>query len=211
MPLVRKPQGTDSESPPASDVPAALTSSSVETRWAVARQLGTETGHTAQIADALRRESDPRVREALFSALAKSPDPAAIDVLVAFIRAAEAHLRTGALDALSTRSDAVAARLGDLLDDPDPDVRILSCDLARRLPGAEATRQLCELLDREQTINVCAAAVEVLSAVGEPAALPALRAAKARFTQDEFLGYTIDAAIRAIGNESPPGGGPVRE
>jgi HEAT repeat protein len=199
MPLIRKPP-TGTVAPPAiPDVRAALLAFSAEERWSAARQMGDEPGHAALLADALAREGDPRVREALFTALARDGGDQAVAAILPFIRSSDAALRTGALDALATLPQAIVAHIEKLLADADPDVRILSCDLARRLPTAEATQVLTALLERETTVNVCAAAVEVLSEVGDARALPALHACAARFVDDAFLVFAIELAVRRIG------------
>jgi HEAT repeat protein len=208
MPLIRKPQtGT---SPPAdlADVDAALQAASADERWSAARQLGGQPGHAGLLIAALGRESDARVREALFTALARDGSAEAISGILPFIRAQDAALRTAALDALATRPGAIAAHIESLLADPDRDVRILSCDLVRRLPSAEATLCLSALLARETDLNVCAAAVEVLSEVGDDRARPALEACATRFAGDGFLDYAIQVALRRIGEDRPPPASP---
>ena len=69
MPLIRKPQGGEQPQPPTADIASDLTSASADARWSAARQLAALPGHAQQIVEALQRETDPRVREALFSAL----------------------------------------------------------------------------------------------------------------------------------------------
>lgn len=202
MPLIRKPPSGEPPQPAPSDTASGLTSASADARWSAARALGRMPGHSQTLVAALQRESDPRVRDALFTALAKVGDDVAIRALCDSIRSPDAAMRTGALDALATMPDEIIPQLGALLRDPDPDVRILSCDLARRIPAALATKELSGLLEREEVANVCAAAAEVLTEVGEPDAIPALQAAKARFADDEFLGYAMDAAIRTIGDSA---------
>ena len=89
-----------------------------------------------------------------------------------------------------------------LLKDHDQDVRILSCELARSLPSDEATKLLCAVLADEQQINVCGAAVEVLTEVGSPAALPFLAACAQRFRGAPFLGFAIGIATERIKAQS---------
>ena len=89
-----------------------------------------------------------------------------------------------------------------LLSDPDADIRILSSELARALPADEATTVLCALLAGEQDVNVCAAAVDVLAEVGNPAARPVLAQCAARFPQNAFLAFAVRVAIDRIGSDS---------
>ena len=98
MPLIRKP------SPPPR--PAAA-----RCRLACARARATSAGRrcarrpgspdgVALLAAALARESDPRVREAIFTGLARIATPESAAAVVPYLRSDDASLRTGALDAL---------------------------------------------------------------------------------------------------------------
>jgi len=107
-------------------------------------------------------------------------------------------LRTGALDAMRAMMGDVRPVLPDLLADPDTDIRILTCDLVRDLPPADATRLLCEVLARETNANVCAAAVDVLADIGEAEALPFLEACSGRFDDVTFLTFAITLATERI-------------
>jgi HEAT repeat protein len=205
MPLVRKPTGP---SPPAAKPEATgslqgLASSSAEERWAAARAAADVVGGATALAAALRTESDPRVREAMFTSLARIGTPECVDEVVALLRSDNAHLRTGALDALRIMTGGVSEHLPGLLSDPDVDVRILSCELARNLPAKNATSLLCALLAREQEANVCAAAIDVLAEVGTPEALPTLAECAQRFRDSPFLGFAIKIAADRIQSQPP--------
>ena len=91
-----------------------------------------------------------------------------------------------------------------MLSDPDPDVRLLVCEIARGLETAQANRLLCDLLDREGEVNVCAAAVEVLTEAGGPESVPVLQACAARFRHEPFLGFAIRVALDRIGAHARP-------
>lgn len=200
MPLIRKPDAGALQ--PKDDVaPAfALRSALPDERWSAVRLLAGQPSQTGLLLDALARENDARVREAILSVLAKDGSAEAIAGIVALIRSPDAAARTAALDAMATVPAAIAANIEILLKDPDRDVRILSCDLVRRLPTAQATGFLIPLLERDGDVNVCAAAVEVLSEVGDEHAKPFLQACSQRFAKDGFLTYAVEEAIRRIGN-----------
>ena len=204
MPLVRKPTDTSRASTPdASGILKALESGNADERWAAARASVDVAGATAALAAALPKESDGRVREAMFTSLARIGTSESADEVLALLRSDNANLRTGALDALHIMIDAVRELLPRLLSDPDVDVRILSCELARRLPSDEATSLLCSLLDREQEMNVCAAAIDVLAEVGSPAALPALATCGQKFRNAPFLEFAIKVATDRISAQPP--------
>jgi HEAT repeat protein len=199
MPLIRRgPPGP--EPPPPGDTPAtaaaeALRHPDPERRWAAARALG-DGSDPAPLAEALAAEQDPRVREALLTAMIRLGAAAA---LLPFLRLDDAGLRTGALEALQAMPGRMAPHLPALLADADPDVRILAAELARSLPPDQATALLCRRLETEPHPNACAAAVEVLAELGTAAAGPALRAVAERFAADPFLPFAVSAALARIG------------
>jgi HEAT repeat protein len=162
------------------------------------RAIGGSPSEVETLADFLRREDDPTVREAIFTSLARTASPESVAVVLPYLRSDDATRRTEALDALRAMPGAVAPQMGALLQDPDPDVRLLACEIARDLPADEATVLLSALLDRELEVNVCASAVEVLAEAGEPEALPALTRAAARFQGEAFLSFAIKAAADRI-------------
>jgi HEAT repeat protein len=199
MPLVRKPTGpARPRSPSPAEVLVGLGSENPDERWDAARAASELPDSAAAVAAALSRETDPHVREALFTSLTRIGTRDSITRILPMLRSDDAALRTGALDAL--RSSAAVARevLPQLLSEPDADVRILSCELARALPSEEASRSLCTLLADEPEVNVCAAAVEVLAEVGTPAALPVLARCARRFPQVPFLSFAIKLATDRI-------------
>lgn len=202
MPLVRKPG--DTSPPPAQDarlVLQALASPVNEERWRAARAAANVPGADAALSQALRTEADPRVREAMLTGLARIGTPVALEFLLSMLRSDSAALRTGALDALRMVR-TLGAVPSQLLGDADPDVRILSCELARSLPAAEANRLLCDLLAGEQNANVCAAAIDVLAEVGGPEALRALADCAQRFRDTPFLLFAIGAVSDRINVKS---------
>jgi HEAT repeat protein len=151
------------------------------------------------LAGALPGESDPAVRQAIFTGLSRIGTRESAAALLPYLRSHDADLRTAALDALRAMPDGARGHVPDLLADPDADVRLLSCELARGLPESEANRLLCDLLERETEKNVCAAAVEVLAEIGRLQALPTLRRCAERFGDDPFIAFSIKVATQRIG------------
>ena len=203
MPLIRK--GDAEPSAPiggAGDVIAALTNGTNDQRWAAARAAGDIPGGVQALGRALGAEADARVREAFFTSLMRARSLEAVDAILPHLRSDDAKLRAGALDALRGMAGTAAPRLAALLSDPDADVRLLACEILRDLPSAEATPLLCRLLEREDQVNVCASAVEVLAEIGGPDVLPALSACAARFQNEPFLIFSIKAASARLGDRS---------
>ena len=194
MPLVRKP----SSEAPATAAPLPLGEGTSEQRWSAVRAAAERPDGLALLANALVHESDSRVREAIFTGLARLATPESAAVVVPHLRSDDANLRTGAVAALRAMPQACRPHLPALLADGDADVRLLSCELARGLPDEEANRLLCELLEQESDRNVCSAAIEVLAEIGRPEAVPSLVRCGARFAGDPFIAFSIKVATERI-------------
>src|ERR1700761_840111 len=206
MPLIRKDAGSPKPTSVAVDARLQLASASSDARWDAARQLAKEPSSVGALERALSSETDPRVREALFTSLAHIRTPDAVMAVLPHIRSDDAAIRANALDALTSMADAVESSLPALLADPDPDVRLLTCDVVRRLRGPSATQYLVSLLKNETHPNVGAAAVEALSEVGDVTALPVLAECAERFAAEPFLVFSIKTAARQIAGDEPQAG-----
>jgi HEAT repeat protein len=207
MPFVKRgatPQAASHE--PAGDRAsqiAALRSPEAETRWRAARALAGAAEAVAALAEALAGEAVPRVREAILTALMRVGDEASVRALLPCLRSEDAGQRGTAIEALQAMPEAIGPFMTALLTDADSDVRLLATELARNMPAAQATRLLCELIEREPHPNVCAAAIDVLAEVGTRDAVPALRRCAERFAGTAFLPFAAAVAIgRISGTES---------
>jgi HEAT repeat protein len=197
MPLTRSSK-TPAAAADSAPLRAALDSSDAEGRWAAARALSGDAGAVPALAAALEREAVPRVREAIMTALMRIGNAASVEAMLPYLRSDDAGVRAAAIEALQALPEAIAPFIPPLLSDLDSDVRLLATELARNLNGPEATRLLCDLLEREQHPNVCAAAIDVLTEVGTPQALPVLKACAARFAGTPFLPFAISVATARI-------------
>jgi hypothetical protein len=198
MPLVRKPSTPAPAAAAVSPIEGTSIEGTSEERWAAARAAAEKPDGVALLAAALPQEGDPRVREAIFTGLARIATAESAAAVLPYLRSDDASLRTAAGDALRAMPEAASLHLPRLLADADADVRLLSCELARGLPDGDANRLLCELLEVEAEKNVCAAAVEVLAEIGRPEALPSLTRCAARFDGDPFIAFSIKVAIDRI-------------
>ena len=203
MPLIRRepvhraePAGADLR-----QAVAALRSGAAEERWHAARSLAATPESAGMLGDALATERDGRVREAIFTSLTRLGTAESVEAIIPHLRSDDAGLRAGALDALRGMIDTVRPRLPALLAEPDPDIRVLCCDLARDLSAADATELLSGVLERDPEANVCGAAIDVLAEIGTPAALPALEKCAARFRDQGFLTFAIKVAAERIASQ----------
>jgi HEAT repeat protein len=181
---------------------AHLQSGDLETRWKAARALGGRAEAVPALAAALAAEHAPKVREALATALLRVGNEASVAALIPHIRSPDAALRAIAIEALQALPQATRPFMQRLLADDDTDVRILALELLRSMPAAEATRFACDVLEREQHPNVCAAAIDVLAETGTPDAVPVLRVCASRFASTPFISFAVSAAIARISAES---------
>ena len=208
MPLIRnaKNAARKIDAPDFEAASAGLRNPDADARRGAARALGA----FPQAADVLGRaamsERDERVREAMFTSLARIGTEQSVLALLPHIRSDDSSRRTGAMDALKAMPEMMAVVLLGLLGDPDADVRGLACDLVRELPSAEATALLKDVLDTDTEINVCAAAVDVIADIGSLDALPHLRRCASRFPDQPFLQFAIRIALDRIGTQAPVSG-----
>ena len=199
MPLIRR-ESDKADAGVLREALPSLASASADERWAAAR-AARDPAAIPSLGDALVRECDLRVREAIFTALVRIGTPESAGVLFRYLRVDDANLRTGALDALRAMPQAVRPHLPALLADADADVRLLACDLVRDAGGAHGPRWLCAMIETEPQANVCAAAVEVLGEIANAAAAPSLSRCAERFPDDPFLGFAIKVVadrLRAV-------------
>lgn len=201
MPLIKR-DGTSptaaQKSPNSRPSLTELDSPDADVRWRAVRGLAPEPTFVAPLAAALQRETVPRIREAIITALMRIGDRASAQTLLPYLRSQDAGMRVAAVDALQALPEATAPFMSALLTDPDSDVRILATELVRKVPVETATSLLVSLLERETHPNVCGAAIEVLTELGTPAALPSLRACAVRFADTPFLSFALSHAIARI-------------
>ena len=202
MPLIRKGDGARAVAGDTA-AEAALRGGTSNERWAAARALSGRAEALGVLGAALASEPDARVREAILTGLARIGTAASAEPILLLLRSDDASLRAAALDALRVMPRALETHLARLLDDPDADVRLLACDLARGLSSAAALQLLCNLLTRDAEANVCAAAVDVLAEYGGAEALPALAACAARFADVPFLVFSVNIAAERIRSQPP--------
>jgi HEAT repeat protein len=203
MPLIRREPADRAEpaGPDLRQAAAALRSEAAQERWHAARSLAAKPDAVGILGEALARERDGRVREAIFTSLTRLGSAESVEAIMPHLRSDDAGLRAGALDALRGMINTVRPHLPALLTDPDPDIRVLCCDLVRELSAADATELLCGVLEREREANVCGAAIDVLAEIGTPAALPALEKCAARFRDQGFLTFAIEVAAERIASQ----------
>jgi HEAT repeat protein len=168
-------------------------------RRAAARALAGVPGSSIVLLQALAAETEREVQSALLAALAEDAGAPAIAGLAECLRSEDAWLRNAAIELLRSLAERSAPVVEFLLADDDRDVRILATGILDALDPARAQDWLLELLEREQDVNVCGAALEVLAQVGTIAAAGPVARLAERFAGEPFIAFACALVKRRIG------------
>lgn len=145
----------------------------------------------------LAGEEDPSVREALLTALVRAGTGQAAEALVPYLANEDVGLRNGVIESLQQMPAAVVMpEIAPLLEAADSDLRIFAAQLVGKLSHPDRLGLLAGVIDRDPHVNVCLSAVEALMESGDPAALPVVERLGARFPDDPFVAFSVDAARR---------------
>ena len=166
-------------------------------RWA-ARDLINCPEAAAALVERLKIEPEVSVREVILTTLTRLGYPSAVAALTDCLRSDDAALRNEVIEAMKQLPDEVAHIMCELLSDTDSDVRILAVNILESLRHPDVESWLIEVIENDQHVNVCAAAVDLLGEVGTEAALGPLSQLKARFTDEPYIQFAADLALRRI-------------
>ncbi|SEP79459.1 HEAT repeat-containing protein [Ectothiorhodospira magna] len=169
-------------------------------RWA-ARDLAEHPAATGALVSRLRRETDATVLQVIVTALGCLANDEAIRGLIDCLYSENAMLRNTAIEVLKELPDPVAPHMGELLHDADPDVRIFAVNVLESLRHPQVEAWLVEVILKDEHINVCATAVDLLGEVGGPQSRDALAALKQRFPEEPYIQFAADLALKRIGVE----------
>jgi HEAT repeat protein len=166
-------------------------------RWA-ARDLAGHAGASDALLGLIRRESDVSVREVALSSLTRIGDAAAVAGLIACLRTEDARLRNEAIEAMKSLPAEVAPIMRGLLEDADRDVRILAINVLESLRHPDVEDWLIGVIARDPEVNVCGAAVDLLTEVGTVRAREALQSLRARFGDEPYIQFAAGLALQRI-------------
>lgn len=203
MPLIKArshagdgdPAAPDDAAPVSGD--ALLAAPTAGERRAAVRALEGSVDGQAALCRRLAVETAASVREAILAALIRHRSPAIAAALLPLLRTEEAPLRNAAIEALAEMPDEVAPHVEALLVDPDSDVRIFAGNMLGVLPHPRAGEWLLTAL-ADSHVNVCAAAIDGLAEIGDPATADALKAVPARFPDNSFIAFAVRVALGRI-------------
>jgi len=167
-------------------------------RWA-ARDLVECPDTSGALVERLKQESDIIVREIILTTLTRLGDDVAVKGLVDCLRSEVVALRNEAIEAMKHLPDEVAPIMHTLLADQNSDVRIFAVNILESLRHPKVEEWLVEVIDQDFHINVCGAAVDLLSEVGTSYSLDALDRLKGRFSDEPYIQFAADLALKRIG------------
>jgi len=166
-------------------------------RWA-ARDLASCPESSAALVEQLKQEPDSSVREIILTTLTQLGDELAVASLVDFLGSEDVALRNEAIEAMKLLPDEVAPIMGNLLKDPDPDVRISAVNILESMRHQHVETWLKEVIEQDAHVNVCATAVDLLGEVGTDYSREALENLKIRFPNEPYISFATDLALKRI-------------
>ncbi len=172
-------------------------------RRRAAREIAGDATAMDAICNALEIETDAGSRHAMLTALLVTGGERAKARLLQLLRSEDAGLRNGAIEVLQGMPGLAGEYMDGLLSDPDSDVRIFAVNILESLRHQRVPEWLQQVLQNDDHVNVCAAAVDVLTEAGGPECLPALEALPQRFPDEPFVDFAVRTAVRRI---QGPGG-----
>lgn len=166
-------------------------------RWA-ARDLADCPGAAPVLVARLKLESDLSVREVILTTLTRLGDETAVAGLVDCLRSEDAALRNEAIESMKQLPDEVAPIMRSLLSDTDPDVRIFAVNILESLRHPDVEKWLIEVIGKDEHVNVCATAVDLLGEVGSQAAKESLELLRQRFVGVPYIQFAANLALKRI-------------
>jgi HEAT repeat protein len=200
MPLIRAPvaQPDVVATPSRAALLERLRDRDADERRHAARALSRDPDAARALASRLEHEPDRGVRDALFGSLVEIGGTESANLIARLLRSADAGLRGGAVEALKNLEPAALPVVDALLDEPDPDVRILAIEVTRAWPARLAAPRLRRVIEDDPHLNVCGAAVDVATELGTHDLLAPLARLRMRFPGDTFLAFAVDTACSRI-------------
>jgi HEAT repeat protein len=166
-------------------------------RWA-ARDLIDCPNAARALVSRLKREEEVPVREVILTTLIRLDDASALGGLVECLRSEDAALRNEVIEAMKLLPGEVAPIMQSLLADLDPDVRIFAVNILESLRHADVESWLIQVIEKDPEVNVCAAAVDLLSEVASAKALQPLVRLKSRFSEEPYIQFAAELALQRI-------------
>jgi HEAT repeat protein len=181
-----------------SECEARFSDGDAEVRSQAARELAVCDSGARVLLSRLEQEQSTLVRESIFTSLTQLGDSRAVAGMVELLRSEDAELRNGAIEALKLLPESVAEFIPGLLADIDPDVRILTISILESLRHPLVEEWLIEVIEEDQHLNVCGAALDLLAEVGTERSVGPIRGLRERFKDAPYMQFTADLVLKRI-------------
>ena len=178
-----------------------LYSEEAAVRRAAARDLVACPQASEALLARLKIETLLSVRETIITTLIRLGDAAAAAGLIECLRSDDAALRNEAIEAMKQLPEEVAPLMEQLLDDVDADVRIFAVNVLESMRHPRVEEWLIEVIRSDPHVNVCSAALDVLSEVGTVRALEAIERVQARFADDPYIQFAANLTLARLRQE----------
>jgi len=171
-----------------------------ERRWA-ARDLVQYKESSSYLIEQLMKEKDIATREIIVSSLITIGDEIAISGLIDCLKSDDAHLRNLAVEALKQVPEMIAPHIEDLLKSTVPDIRIFAINILEGLKHPNVVKWLNEVIEKDNNVNVCSTALDLLAEIGTVESIPAIKKLKERFKNEPYIQFVSDTVLRRIGEQ----------
>jgi len=171
-----------------------------ERRWA-ARDLVQYKESSSYLIEQLMKEKDIATREIIVSSLITIGDEIAISGLIYCLKSDDAHLRNLAVEALKQVPEMIAPHIEDLLKSTVPDIRIFAINILEGLKHPNVVKWLNEVIEKDNNVNVCSTALDLLAEIGTVESIPAIKKLKERFKNEPYIQFVSDTVLRRIGEQ----------
>jgi len=126
------------------------------------------------------------------------PKQAPIESVMELLKLPNAFVRNLGISILQDYGKEIKYYIVKFLIGDDYDLRIFAINVLGDVNFAESREMLIELLENEENINVAMTAVDYMAEIGQPEDVALLQEVKARFKDETYAAFAIDAAIEAI-------------
>jgi HEAT repeat protein len=204
MPFVQKNNASDAaqttnRTPDLETLLTQLVSTQASERRVAARLLGEHASSSEALCEQLWREKEASVREVIMTTLTTLGDEEAIDTLILCLRSEDASIRNEAIEAMKQLPAAMGPHIEDLLEDADADVRLFTVNVLSALAHHDTEKWLCKVLKEEDNVNVCGAALDVLTEIGTRASKDPIQTVCRKFPQNAYIQFAAKLALKRIG------------
>ena len=179
----------------------ALKSPELTVQRAAARDLAAYPAAAPQLIEQLMLDDNPASREAILGALTHINTKEAILGLTNCLRCENAALRNAAVDSIKYLPLTSGSFIQDLLQDDDPDVRILAVNILESFRHPDSEMWLIDVIKHDPHLNVCGTAVDLLAEIGSNAAIEPLKYLAQRFPHEPYIEFATHTALKRIFEE----------